>query len=253
MGEKESKKLIKFISDKGGYGSLEVNLVSKADNVKRPKLEVGYMSVLKNDIECLKNVASNIEKSVDELKVDELKGVVASIIPKVVGQIREESKTVNEQLKDVFGNMITKALGELKEDLLKRTKAQERNSKNVLVKNDVSSNDITPMNLQGTVERKPSHKISSPYVKLDKLEVMGNKLDLLTTKLIEDRSRKLQNIGPFIGCRNLYDDDKYLIAFVFLELDEDELTFIVFETNYHHLDSSGMKCLQPGELVTSLV
>ncbi|KAL6223225.1 hypothetical protein ACLB2K_006613 [Fragaria x ananassa] len=90
-------------------------------------------------------------------------------------------------------------------------------------------------------------------VKLDKLEVMGNKLDLLTTKIMKDRPRKLQNIGPFIGCRNLYDDDKYLIAFVFLELDEDELTFIVFETDYHHLDRSGMKCLQPGELVTSSI
>ena len=88
------------------------------------------------------------------------------------------------------------------------------------------------MNLRGTVERKPSHKISSPYVKFDKSEVIGNKLDLVTTKLMEDRPRKLQNIGPFIGCRNLYDDDKYLIAFVFLELDEDELTYVGFVSTY---------------------
>ncbi|KAL6134253.1 hypothetical protein ACLB2K_066485 [Fragaria x ananassa] len=134
-----------------------------------------------------------------------------------------------------------------------KTKAQERNSKKVLVKNDVSSNDISPMNLRGTMERKPSHKISSPYVKLDKLQVMGNKLDILTIKLMEDRPRKLQKIGLFIGCCNLYDDDKYLIAFVFLEMDEDEVPFIVFETDYHHLDRSGMKCLQPRELVTSSV
>ncbi|XP_062029063.1 uncharacterized protein LOC133745085 isoform X1 [Rosa rugosa] len=80
---------------------------------------------------------------------------------------------------------------------------------------------------------------------------MGNKIDLLTAKLMEDKPRKLQDIGPFTGCRDLYDDDVYLIAFVFLE--KEDLDFRIFQTDYEHLDRLAMKCLEPGGLVTSQI
>ncbi|KAM5584733.1 hypothetical protein ABKV19_004209, partial [Rosa sericea] len=123
--------------------------------------------------------------------------------------------------------------------------------KKTIIKNEASSNDISPKNLQRTVERKPGHQISSPFVQLGKLEVMGNKMDYITAKLMEDKPRKLEDIGPFIGCRDLYDDDVYLIAFVFLELED--LDFRILQTNYEHLDRLAMKCLEPGELVTSQI
>ena len=75
------------------------------------------------------------------------------------------------------------------------------------------------MNLRRTLERKPGQQISSPFINLDNLEIVGKKLDFLNAKLTEVKPIKWLNIGPFNGCRDLYDDDKFLIGFVYFDIE----------------------------------
>ncbi|XP_061988398.1 uncharacterized protein LOC133706865 isoform X2 [Rosa rugosa] len=174
-----------------------------------------------------------------------------------LGDLKEEFFKVINELKEPYvkEDLVASSCQILSEDDVEppniEVKAREPSTKKTIIKKEPSSNDISPKNLRRTVERKPGHQISSPFVHLGKLEVMGNKIDLLTAKLMEDKPRKLQDIGPFTGCRDLYDDDVYLIAFVFLE--KEDLDFRIFQTDYEHLDRLAMKCLEPGGLVTSQI